>query len=93
MSYQASAWYQHTLHYLAGIDAPLADMFVRAMKRAGFPSVGEAAALEAILADFLAGFDRVEPEICNWCGSRMDQGGDHILCVARPWRPTREAPP
>ena len=57
MTYQASAWYRHSLNYLTGIDPHLADMFVRAMKRAGFPTVGEAAALEAILADFLAGYD------------------------------------
>ena len=58
MSRQAQDWYRHTLHYLTGIDPHLADLFARAMHRAGFPKeVGEAAAFEAILADFLAGFD------------------------------------
>jgi hypothetical protein len=67
-SYQASAWHRHTLAYLTGIDPHLEDLFVRAMSRAGFPQVGEAAALEAILADFLAGYDLsgARLEEVNW---------------------------
>jgi hypothetical protein len=38
MTYQASAWFGHTRHYLAGIDPHLEDLFVRAMTRAGFPA-------------------------------------------------------
>ena len=85
MSYQASAWYRHTRHYLGGIDPALEDMFVRAMRRAGFPGVTERAAFEAVLADFLAGYDRraaAPEECCPECGDVMN-GDTHpaTACV------------
>ncbi len=55
MSYQGSSWFRHTFHFLEGVDPNLAAMFEEAMRQAGLPKVSEAAAMEHILADFLAG--------------------------------------
>ena len=56
MSYQADAWVRHTQYYLIGTgDEALAEVFMRALMAAGYPTVSPAMALEAICADFLAG--------------------------------------
>lgn len=51
-----AAWMRHTEAYLQ--DRDLIRVFRLAMKRAGFPTVSAAWALEAICADFLAGTGR-----------------------------------
>jgi hypothetical protein len=56
MSDQGETWYRHTLHYLRGIDPTLEILFEHAMLDAGYPKVAAGLALEAICADFLAGF-------------------------------------
>ena len=55
MSTQANTWVRHTLKYLGASDEHLADLFLQAMTRAGYPGVSAADAVEAICADFLAG--------------------------------------
>ncbi len=54
-SAQGETWVRHTRNYLKGVDPLLVDVFIRAMRGAGYPSVSPALALEAICADFLAG--------------------------------------
>lgn len=46
---------RHVDAYLRGVDPNLALVFREAMKRAGFPDISAALALENICADFLAG--------------------------------------
>jgi hypothetical protein len=58
MSQQAETWVAHTKRYLAAVDPHLADVFLQAMREAGYPAVSAADALEGILADFLAGARR-----------------------------------
>ena len=55
MTNAGEVWYRHTGHYLDGVDPTLGDLYRRMMKRAGYPQVSAATALEAILADFQSG--------------------------------------
>lgn len=55
MSVRAETWVKHSMHYLGAVDEALANLFLQAMERAGYPGVSAADALEAICADFLAG--------------------------------------
>ena len=55
MSAQSDAVVRHIAHYLGSIDPALADLFMHAIRDAGYPGVSAADALEAICADFLAG--------------------------------------
>ena len=72
-----AAWMRHTEAYLK--DRDLIKVFRLAMKRAGFPEVSAAAALEAICADFLAGVLR--PMHRPGCA-----GGENCVCqLPRPF--------
>ncbi len=55
-SNQGETWVRHTRNYLKGVDPTLELVFMHAMRDAGYPQVAAALALEALCADFLAGF-------------------------------------
>ena len=62
MSHQSDTFYRLASHYLDGVDPTLGDLWRRMMRRAGYPQVSAAVALEAILADFQSGVTVVQED-------------------------------
>lgn len=73
MTPHGASWMRHTEAYLQ--ERALINVFRLAMRRAGFPEVSAAAALEAICADFLAGAIETRPRHLPGC-----ERGENCVC-------------